>query len=484
MKIVQEKNSAMVGTIALISSQLIFSFSAYSIQVVLGRHFGPALYGIYGTIIGTLAWVELCLRAVPTIVNRDASRENADRWAIIRAGFNLQCTISLILFLCCVLFGGALAVRLNLANFAGEIRIAMFDIMPYAIFLLMGNALLSHHQFVANSISVIAYSFSRMTFIIGLGLTRLSVMGAVIGNILCSLGAIFVQILVGARSTIGKTIHPITPILVESMPLGFFLFVHGASETLVLWALSYYRIGALTIGCYVAASTFGKVIQGLLCSLNGMTISLVSRSLGDDDYAMARNYIRQIYRIVLILAGFSLTLLYAAGAELINLFFGKDYQMSRLNIVFISLGIILMAISNLAYGITVSIKRTHLASSIAVLGILCEMLMLLLLVPNWGVLGAALALITYGTLSLIGYTLIIWRRLGFSVSFPQNFVLVLLPSLFIGWVAGQIDSTFQFVLIKALLIGIAYSLLIIISGTITITELRERLLIIRDLKIN
>lgn len=233
------------------------------------------------------------------------------------------------------------------------------------------------------------------------------------------------------------------------------------------------------VGLYALGYRFGSVYETLFMSPFSLAWSPYLFSILDD--ANHREICARVLEYYVVIGGTLILLLGLFGEDVIRLIADPSFFGAGQVIFWVGLGFLLRGSTFITVaGIHVR-QKTHLSAYAFGFGVLLNLLLLYVLVPRFGMMGAAFAvLITYGTVSFLLYTIaqrvypIPYRlgRVGLLVSF--------LAALFAVGHALQPDSLWLRLPWKLAVLA-AFPLALVFGGFFTREEITRGLALVRGL---
>jgi O-antigen/teichoic acid export membrane protein len=393
--------AAKGGLIAFIGN-LAASAGRFAFGVVLARLLGAELLGVYSLsltvtqVVGALALLGLSAgvaRFIPIAVNED---DNSFLWGIIQIGIGLPTVIGLALFLGVFLLAEPLSLwAFGQPNLAPMLRLASFSI-PFTILIDLLASITQGFKRMEFKVYAqdIALNFSKLALSVVLIGVGLSVAGALAAHILASALTVvmffyFVHHLFPLNRPLHTAKRRIREILHFSLPIylsGLISEFRGSTETVILGML-----GVMSgVGIYTSALRLAGVGDMFYISLQRISIPMIS-----DLYS--RGKLDQLQRVYQTVTKWSttfnlpifLTMVIFAGPLLT--IFGEDFTVGAQGLIILAFGSLFNA-STGTNGSMITMtghSRVTLANSIT--SLVVSLGLDVLLIPRWGIVGAALA---------------------------------------------------------------------------------------------
>lgn len=449
------------GTVQLFAARTCFMVSGYLISLILARGLGPVEYGVYGVIMSVLLWIEMVgtagipgalARLIPQQADRSASVEQTAR--VILLGW------SLVLYAICWIAAPFIAGLFDLPQATTLFRVAFLDIPLNGLYVTYQGVLGGHRRFGVLSWGFAVYSLTKLLGIVLLLALGLSVTGALLVNVLATLGALVYLIHLNPPRgwRIDRVLLP--TMLRIALAMGVYILLLQVLLSLDLWMLqSLWKGGGEVIGYYVAALNVAKLPLIVPSVLTGVLFTSIAWARAGGDPALARRYLQAGGRLVLVVLFPGCALVVTHAEPIMSLLYSSVY----------SAGGVYLAIQVVAFGM-VSLLDAYLHALMAIdkrrqaVGILLALvpvaiILNVLLIPRWGALGAASSLaftIGAGTVAAMVATA---REFGALVR-PLTVVRVLAATAIVVLIGGQISLEGGWLVLKLLvLLGLYVAIL-------------------------
>lgn len=243
--------------------------------------------------------------------------------------------------------------------------------------------------------------------------------------------------------------------------------ITGLAEVLL------YDIGTLFIGANLASSFAGYYTNAsaiarlpLIVSMSVATSALpaASEAFSLQNHELLSTYIHQSYRYVIIIV-LPLCVGTAVFANpLLGLLFGAEYTAGAVALQILVMGMLCFAIYTIASSISQGLGKPIIPMISLVLGVIIQALCSIILVPIWGIGGAALAT-TISTAFIMFVCIFYTHKISKVELAIKDFSKILFASLIMGLVCYFIPKTSLGIFLGLILGVIVYVLaLILIKG--------------------
>jgi O-antigen/teichoic acid export membrane protein len=375
-------------------AQILVTLAGYLTAVVVAKSLGPAQFGAYSIVYGTLLAVEVVGRlGLPQALTRQIAAAHQPEGAIIASGGMLLGACGYLVLL--VLFWLAaplLGAAFGLADGARLFRIAALDIPFYGLVFILVATLNGAQRHATATLVITIYATAKAIGILALALYGVSIAGALLVNVAASATGLLVAALAvrrmlaqPTRATLGATVTAAVPLSVRGV----------ASQLLAivgLWVLgATAAVPPEDVGRYAAALAIGRLPMILALGSTGIVVASVAAALARQDREAARRVVSDSGRTMLFLLVPPAAVAWVEGAPLMALMFGADYAAAGplLAVLFAGQGVGMTMLLVLTAGL-VGASRIALAMRINLLALVVALLSLPLILP-FGAMGAALA---------------------------------------------------------------------------------------------
>ena len=283
------------GTFYLSSAWGAQLLTGYGISILLARHFGSEVYGIYGSVMSILVWIETgILSGFPTAIQKYVGEKKEDALAVLKSAVQLQFVFIFILFVVSFFLSPRIAGFLNDSSLTFFIRVAIIDVWLYGYFFIVLHLQNGLHKFGRQAVLLIIYGISKLGFIYFLVMKMNTITGALIGNIAGSavgltLGIVFIYSEHLPKPKIKfdhmKILRFATPIILYSIAIHLILNVD-------FWLVKKFIEDKAVPGFYYAASQMARVPYYFFFGLSATALPVMSDVLANRDKETAMQTIK------------------------------------------------------------------------------------------------------------------------------------------------------------------------------------------------
>lgn len=316
---------------------------------------------------------------------------------------------------------------------------------------------------------VFMITFAVILVIVGLYVTG-AVVGMVIGFIASAASAVILfRRYIWKRFADLKIIFCFREELAIAKMLLIFSFpviITGLAE-LALYDIGTFVIGAYMaseyVGYYNAASPIARLPLIISMSVATAVLPATSEAFSLKNKNLLENYVIQSYRYVTLLV-FPLcigTMIFSK--TIIGLLFGSDYIFASDALKILVAGMFFFTIYTVSSSISQGLGKPYLPMIILVVGTVVDLILSILLVPLYGINGAATATAIASLLIMIA---IVWKTLQISnVKLPfSDFAKIFLASFLMGAFLAILPKTYTYLVVALLSAPILYIFLLALIG--------------------
>lgn len=446
------------ATLLLLISQGVLMVSGYTVNVGLARLLGPEDFGQFGVVMSFLLVIQVfVITGIPIALQKYVAENTAASRVLLRKTLPWHLFYSAAVFAGFFLTAPLLAWLYEDMSLRFYLQIAAIDILSYGLykyFLSMQNGM---HEFGRQAAMGIAYGLCKPLAIFALVLMGYGVTGAVLGNMLGSVGGLLVGLLILRFPELRKKLDDI-PFFQFAFTNVFYYVGLQLLMSIDIWFVKYYLSGEAT-GQYVSASRVAQIPYLLSLAVSSALMPSISRATKANDEKRVRDIVRIFMRYWLILLFAMIVVVDSTASSLIVLFFGDKYQAAApvLALLFAAVALLtLAAVMN-----TILISRDRLVPCLKIIGFLigAHVVANFLLVPKFGGLGAAGATLIVAVLANARSGYLLLKETGVVLP-PASMVRTIIASVLVFAAANLFPVSQHFVVVKCVaLLGLFVAVL-------------------------
>ncbi len=378
------------GTFLMLIGQASFMLSAVVINFGLARLLGPVDFGTFGLVMSALVAAErFVVTGIPELVQKLGGERPESMYSLVRKTFPPQLIYTLAVF--AVFWFLAPLVTKSFGDPALQffLRLASFDIFFYGVFRYYLGIQNGLHRFGRHALLSVTYSVVKVATIFGLVFGGFSLMGAVIGNTLGTVGGLVVALGITRLLKVQREVSPI-PYLQFVVPnvlyfMGLYLFF-----CVDLWFVKYYLSDA-TVGYYVSASTLAKAPYFLSLALSAALLPSVARAIKEKDTDRTKELVQESLRYLLMFLLVINVVVISTSSSLVVTFFGQVYEEASSVLSILIVGLSFVTFFAVMNTILMAYNRMRTVFVITFVLLVLDVLFNGILVLRFGIEGAAMS---------------------------------------------------------------------------------------------
>lgn len=401
------------GTILGVSAQAWQLASAFILYAFLARQLGPALFGRWKLVLSVLNWFELAINsALVKVAVKSIAERPSDRPRLMRSAYIGQGVIAAGLLAAALILAWPIASSFHDPTLRFLLQLSALDIPMYALFMVAASILLGVQRFERQAVGITVYATAKFVLIGGLVAGGLSVPGALLGNILASFFGFAVTFRGWGKAPWATARREATVMGVAAVPFLVLNLTDGLFASAGLWAAQGLVGNAVLVGFFAGAVTLAEVPAFLFIGLNRVLFPSVARAHARDDAEMAARYARQAVRVALLLTVLGVALTAATGKQLLQAVYGPVYAAAFLPLAILMVAAAGRAVEGACIEVLMAKDRRRKALIILGVAVLFEFVLLGVLTPMFGLVGAAVATAIAAVSAAIAYGLSLRTMLG------------------------------------------------------------------------
>jgi O-antigen/teichoic acid export membrane protein len=322
--------------------QGVFLLSGYLLHAFLARRMTPAPYGVFGVTMTVLVWMEIVVNnGVPAALIKFLPDRSWNEQTIRRTAARSQAVISVGLFLVMFLAAPWLAALLRDPALTGYLRVAFLDILAMGAYAYYRGVLNGWRVFRRLSLTIAFYSLTKLLAVCLLVYLGFGVQGALIGNVIASLGGLAAGIFWThrrrRRAEAERTVHEEdaqgSQISMDAGQLMAFVLptVLLTLASNVLLGLDLMGVKALVgdadqVGYYSAAVKLAEAPRLVLLAFSFTLLPSLSYAIGARDLPQSRRFLQQTIRLLALVLLPILALVTSTAGPLVTFVYSATYQ--------------------------------------------------------------------------------------------------------------------------------------------------------------
>lgn len=453
--------------------------SGYAINVGLARILGPEDFGQFGVVMSFLLVVQVfVITGIPIALQKYVAEYTEASRLLLRRTLRWHVLYSTGVFLLFFMTAPLLAMLYDDASLEFYLQIAAIDIISYGLYKYFASFHNGMHTFGKQAIMTIAYGVAKPLAIFSLVLMGYGVSGAVVGNMLGSIGGLL----------LGLALLRLPALETKADHIPFFkfaftnIFYYAGLQLLMsidIWFVKYY-LSSDMVGQYVSASSIAKIPYMLSLAVSNALLPSIARATRAGDEERVRNIVRISLRYWLILLFAMIVVVSTTAPSLIVLFFGEEYAAGGLILAMLFAAVALLTFA--AVMNTILISRDRLPSTLKIIGglIFVHVTANIILVPKYGGLGAAAATLVVALVAnvLSGYLVLRETRVMMP---PASFARTLLVGIAVAVMAVYLPFSEELLILKCFTLFVLFVAMLFGVRELNVSDIsRFSQLVIRD----
>ncbi|TKJ41564.1 hypothetical protein CEE37_03085 [candidate division LCP-89 bacterium B3_LCP] len=419
-----------VGTIYLLAAQSVFLVSGYVMHIVLGRHLGPAEYGLFGVVLYAAAIIRTFVSSgFPMAVAKFVSAVPERAESIFRKSFSFQLLLAVIISLTFFIFAP------NIARLLGDdALIPLFQVIsPIPIFFGTFFLVIQYYNGLRRYLTqsgwlTISYIL-RAALAIGLAVAGFHVFGAVVGIVLASAVVSIAILITRKKSSSAEKFAP-SELIYFSAPLIISSISHAFLMDLDLMFVKRLVPDAASTGYYTSAKALAQAIPFAFFALSGALYPAVSRAYSANNMQKLKNYIEQANRLLIAVVLPLIAIITIESDSILVLFFGGQYLPGAAILRWLIISFSLLAIFIIHKTVITGCGYPKISSFLTISLLPFNVILLLVLIPRYGFIGAAVASTITFSSGVLMSTLVLYRKFNCGFNLPATF-RILIAVLFV-----------------------------------------------------
>lgn len=465
------------GAIYITLAKLWFMVSGYGIAFTLAHLFTPEDYGIYKVVTNAVSIVNaVIVTGTYQTVSKYISQEHEKAASVKAKALRLQIFVGGAAALGFFVLAPLVARLLNDARLTNYLRLASLITLAYSFYSVYTGYFNGQKRFLVQASVDAAYSTLKIVFIVSLAWFGFGVMGGVGGFALAAMSVLVVSAFIGRGGERSGEVRAGDLFRFQSYLLlfTFLLTVLQKVDLMLIKALSSpdATVASENAGYYGGAIDLANVTYQIIISVTFVIFPLVSRSTFEDDRARTRSYISTTLRYSLMIMALSATLFSANAGEVLRVVYPPAYQAGSRALAIVSFGMLFFGFLYVLTTIISAGGRPIVSVSIAAATLALSAALNALLIPNYGLVGAAIATTAAMLIGAAAAFTYVAAKFGGSISLASTARIITCAGLI--YVASRffVPSSKIMVVVQLGGLGISYCVLLIVSREVNRSDLR------------
>jgi len=395
------------GVVWVLVGQVAFIVTGYALHAFLARWLTLAQYGIFGVAMTLLTWAEITVNnGIPVALQKLLPEALADRTApdhgstvpaIKRAAWLWQLAFLIGIFATLFLLAPLLARALHDPRMTFYLRLAFVDLLAMGVYAFYRGMVNGYRDFVGLGLSIAFYSLTKLACSVALVIAGFGVGGALVGNVLSSVGGLIAMFWFTRR---WERMHRLLPqsagpndasatVIRFAVPVLLFTLVSNLLVNMDLWSVKALVADDAQVGYYAAALNLANAPRFVLLAFSFTLLPSLSGAIADHSWDLARTYLRQTMRYLGLILVPGVALVIGTAEPLVRLVYSAKFAPSAPILAVLIVGASLYSMYVTLVTALLADDRPGLALAIPLSLAPVEVGALVWLIPRWGALAAA-----------------------------------------------------------------------------------------------
>ena len=381
------------GTLYVVASMLYFFLTGYVIYIALARFLlTPEQFGSYAIVIALVSIiVAIFSSGIEQSISKFVSAKRELAYAIKRKSLALIGLVSFVAALAYFLSAGYIALLLNDLSLIPLIQISAAPIFFFSLYSIYTGCLNGLKDFAKYSLATFIYLTFKLIFILGLAFIGFGLFGAVAGYAVAAFFAVAAVALISRFEKNEKTFE-MQKLLKFALPVTAFAIVIKFWIDIDLFAvkaLSPIAEAAALSGYYAAATTIAKLPQVIVVAFSSVLFPLVAGTSAQNDEKKTKFYISSAVRYSLLVLIPIVFLFSSTSEQLIVLIYSAKYASGAIALAILPFALAFFSLFFILATAIMGIGKPRIATGIGAIMLALALLLNFLLVPAYGIFGAA-----------------------------------------------------------------------------------------------
>lgn len=392
------------GTIYLMSAQMVFLMVGYTIHFGLGRYLGPVLYGIFGIMLSFLVIYRVLMQsgtvgAVSKYIAENVSLANSIR----NQAMKFQIFFALVTFVLLFTTAPLIAKLLRDSTLTPYIRFTTLFIPVFAVYSVYEGSLNGIRAFGKQAKVSLIYNTTKVSAVFILVFLGFKIYGVIGAYLIASLVALliarhywtFKSSEITDNFEIGKIVR-------FALPVILFFSAFNLVMSLDLFFVKAILRQKSQIGFYTSAGALSRIPYSIFLALNQTLFPSIAKSTSKRGSAeLTKKYINQSLRYLLIFLLPGSFVISTTSKNLVSLIYTDRYLAAASPLSILIFGMTFLSVFIILTTIITASGRPRVSLMIALLLLGVNIILNAVLVPIYGLAGAAVATTISGFLGVL-----------------------------------------------------------------------------------
>ena len=417
------KSALAKGTVTLMISEGAFILSNYGIHIFLARYLGVETYGLFGILMSLYLINRAFLNTgLPKAVSKFLA-ESLQTASIMKAGLRLQWILALVFAMGYLLLAPVLAELLGDLTLKPYLMILGVIVVPLALQSLYTSGFLNGLRlFREQAMIKTLFPICRVVLTVILVLLGFGISGALWALFLASfIGIIGVKKMLPKMERTelevkGREPFPYRKLIFFALPLSVTALGLAMMRNINVLFLKGLLHDNSAVAFYTAALTLSNLPYLVFTAIPLALFPAISKAAASQNRELLRKYLRQALRYTLLLLLPISALMGASSADLLKLFYSSQYLGASSTLSILVWGGTALSLFTILTAVLSASGKPYSEMKLTILFLTAMGFMNLLLIPRYGIEGAAWSALFTAFLGLIIAIILVQRQFGSFLS--------------------------------------------------------------------
>ena len=473
------------GTIYITAAKIWFMASGSAIHFTLPRLISKDQFGVYQVVIGVVSIINaVIISGTYQTVSKRISEDEGNAGSVKAAALKLQVLIGGGASLLFCLAAPVVAMYLNDARLVNYLRLASLITLCYSFYAVFTGYFNGRRKFLGQALLDMSYSTFKLAFIVLFVWLGFGVAGAIGGFTLAAASVLALSVIVSDKGDRVKPVRMTDLLGFQTYLLLFTLAINLLQKTdlILIKALSSADPLAASenVGAYGAAINVANITYQVIISATFVIFPLVSKSTFVKDRETTRSYISNTFRYTIIVMALTATLFSANSSGLLSLVYPENYQDGSAALGVVAYGMLLFGLLFVATTMISASGHPGVSLFIGLGALAVSAALNWLLIPVYGLVGAAIATTAAMLVGAAAACAYLWRKFGALMPIWSAVRIAICSAAIYGSSVLFFTSSKLLIVAKLVALSVAYLVALIVSREVGRDDLRMITQVVRS----
>lgn len=400
-----------VGTLTF--ANILFLGSGYAVQVLLGNFLTPADYGVFGVLVYIINLMNaLFASGFLESVSRSVAKKPQAASDILKKAARAELMLSLGLALIYLLLSPFIARVLNYPEGSGIIALSSILIPIYGVKTVYVGFLNGKKRFTEQSISIGVAGILKIALVgvfifLGYGILHILIAYALSAAATLILGIFYTRREEKTHETISSR-----EILKSGIILSLYASVFPLMSNMDLLFVKALIQNPESAGFYNTATTLASFPQYFFGSIRAVILPLIAIHTLKNGKEKIQEAAGKLLHYGTMILGIMTVLSIATAKNLIIWLYKPEYLPAEKPFILLIVGLSIIALAQAMIVLLISIGEEKKALTVALMSLACDGILQTILIPRYGIIGAAFATTSTGILIFILAVALLKKHIG------------------------------------------------------------------------